>query len=171
MAPMPIRVRTLGSMATDLLELLSGADLTAWRALADRVGPTTLASWLAPPALMAATLTDTAFAAAVLEGLRGDAAAHVGAAFPDTLALAAPMAPQVEHDAGTDRPLLDHVATRMLGRKLLGLERGDLARFQERGLSEPAFAALSRVARRVMEVRAVGSHASWECPKPACRSR
>ena len=151
MAPMTTTVATDG-MPSDLLELLSGGDATAWRALVDKVGPTTLASWLSPPALIAATLADTAFAAAVLEGLRGDGAAAVIAAFPETAALAAPMPAQVEHDPGSDRPLLDHVATRILGAKLLGLEHGDLARFQARaGLTQPAFAALCRVARRVLD--------------------
>ncbi len=137
----------------NLLDLLTGSDLSAWHDLVDRVGPMTIASWLSPQALVAATLADTAFAAAVLEGLRGESAPAVAAAFPETLALAAPMAAQVEHDAGSDRPLLDHIATRILGRKLLGLERGDLARFQDRGLSPDAFAALSTLARRVIDAR------------------
>src|SRR3954465_6638938 len=110
-----------------------------------RVGPETLAAWLSPTAMIAATLADTGFAAAMLETLRGDspAAACVVAAFPELAALAAPMPPQVEHDPGTELPLLDHVATRLLGKKLLGLETRDLARFQESGLSPATFEALA----------------------------
>ena len=97
-------------------------------------------------------LADTAIARALLEALRDDgaAAASVGAAFPDAAALAAPMAPQVEHDAGTERPLLDHIATRLLGRKLAGLEQRDRARFQDHGLGEARFAQLADVAARVL---------------------
>src|SRR5690349_15286901 len=98
-----------------LLQALTSAsaeELAAWRRLVERVGPAALATWLSPPALVAAVLADTAFAAALLEELREDgaaAAAAAEAAFPEVAALAAPMAAQVEHDAGTDRPLLDHV--------------------------------------------------------------
>jgi SAM-dependent methyltransferase len=139
----------------DLLRVLSSAnaeDLAAWRRLVARVGPATLATWLSPQAVMAAMLADTGFATTMLEALRGDgpAAACVTAAFPEVAALAAPMPPQVEHDAGTELPLLDHVATRMLGRKLLGLEAHDLARFQDRGLSRPVFDALAATAARVL---------------------
>ena len=138
-----------------LLQALTSAsaeELAAWRRLVERVGPAALATWLAPPALVAAALADTAFAAALLEGLRegGAAAAATAAAFPEAAALAAPMPAQVEHDAGTDRPLLDHVATRLLGRKLRGLEERDLARFQDRGLSPEGFERLAAVCARVM---------------------
>lgn len=151
--------------ASDLLRVLSSAsteDLAAWRRLAARVGPATLGSWLSPPAMMAAMMADTGFAAAMLETLRGDgpAAACLTAAFPELAALAAPMPPQVEHDRGTALPLLDHVATRLLGKKLLGLETGDLQRFQDvrsdpgagprRGLSRPAFDALAATAGQVL---------------------
>ena len=142
--------------ADELLRVLSSAsneDRAAWRRLLGRVGPATLASWLSPPAMTAATLADTAFAAAMFEALRGDgpAAASVIAAFPEVAALAAPMPPQVEHDPGTAQPLLDHIATRLLGRKLLGLESAELARFQDRGLSRPAFDALAATAARVLD--------------------
>src|SRR5689334_22765220 len=97
-----------------LLRALTSAspdDLAAWRRLVERAGPTTLATWLSPPALAAAMLADTALAAALLEALRegGGAAESIVAAFPEVAALAAPMPAQVEHDPGTDRPLLDHL--------------------------------------------------------------
>jgi SAM-dependent methyltransferase len=138
-----------------LLQALTAAspgDLAAWRRLVERVGPAALATWLSPTALVAAALADTAFAAALLEALRdgGAAAASVAAAFPEAAALAAPMAAQVEHDPGTDRPLLDHVATRLLGRKLRGLEARDLAWFQDRGLSRVAFHGLAATCARVL---------------------
>lgn len=141
-----------------LLRALSSAspeELAAWRRLVERVGPAALATWLSPPAVVAAALADTAFAAALLEELRGAgaAAASCAAAFPEAAALAAPMPPQVEHDPGTDRPLLDHVATRLLGRKLRGLEARDLARFQDpdaRGLSRAAFDRLAAACARVL---------------------
>ena len=138
-----------------LLRLLSSAtgdELAAWRQLAARVGPATLGAWLSPPAMAAAMLADTAFAAAMLETLRGDgpAAACLTAAFPETAALAAAMPPQVEHDPGSALPLLDHIATRLLARKLLGLETGDLARFQDAGLSRPVFDGLAAIAARVV---------------------
>src|SRR6185436_9683464 len=108
--------------AEDLLRALSSADandLAAWQRLVARAGPATLATWLSPQALRAAMLADTAFATAMLETLRdgGGAAACVTAAFPEVAALAAPMPPQVEHDPGSDLPLLDHIATRLLGKK------------------------------------------------------
>jgi SAM-dependent methyltransferase len=141
--------------ADDLLRALSSAnpeDLAAWHRLVARVGPTTLATWLSPRAVRAATLADTGFATAMLEALRSDgpAAACLTEAFPEVAALAAPMPPQVEHDAGTELPLLDHIATRLLGRKLRGLETRDLDRFQDRGLSRPAFDALATIAARVI---------------------
>src|SRR5262245_7132687 len=134
------------------LTTASPEDLAAWRRLVERAGPRALATWLSPPALVAAALADTAFAAALLEALRdgGAPAAGAAAAFPEAFALAAPMPAQVEHDAGTDRPLLDHIATRLLGRKLRGLEARDLARFQDRGLSPEAFDRLAGVCARVM---------------------
>ncbi|HEU0032516.1 MAG TPA: methyltransferase [Kofleriaceae bacterium] len=146
--------------ADDLVRVLDAAspeDLAAWRRLVERVGPATLAGWLSPPALIAAMLADTAFATAMLEALRGDGAAGaaaagaVGAALPEVIALAAPMPPQVEHDVGSDRPLLDHIATRLLGTKLRGVERRDRARFQVReGLTAAAFDALADRCARVM---------------------
>jgi len=142
--------------ADDLLRTLASSsldDLAAWRRLVERVGPTTLSTWLSPPALIAATLADTSFATAMLESLRdgGAAGAAVTAALPEVAALAAPMPAQVEHDPGTKRPLLDHIATRLLGRKLRGLETRDAMRFQDRaGLSEAAFDALAARCARVM---------------------
>ena len=139
----------------DLLRVLSSAnaeDLAAWRRLVARVGPTMLAAWLSPQAVMAAMLADTGFATAMLEALRGDGAAVtcLTAAFPEVAALAAPMPPQVEHDAGTELPLLDHIATRLLGKKLLGLETRELDQFQEYGLSPAAFDALAATTARVI---------------------
>jgi SAM-dependent methyltransferase len=135
----------------ELLRMVT-EESAAWRRLVDRVGPATLATWLAPHALASAMLADTRFAAAMLEALCDDgaAAATITAAFPEAAALAAVAPRQVEHDAGTDRPLLDHVATRLLGRKLAGLETGDLAHFQDRGLSAGAFDRLATIARRVL---------------------
>ncbi len=135
------------------LSLASPEDRAAWRRLVDSVGPATLATWLSPSALVSATLADTAFAQAMLEGLRGETpgAAAIVAAFPEIAALATPMPAQVEHDQGSDRPLLDHIATRLLGRKLAGLERADLARFQDRGLSADSFAGLAALAQRVID--------------------
>jgi hypothetical protein len=142
------------SAADDLLRALASAspdDRAAWRRLVERVGPTTLATWLSPPALVAAILADTELAAAMLEALREPGrATSVTAAMPEVAALAVAMPMQVEHDEGTDRPLLDHLATRLLGRKLRGLETADLARFQARGLSRPAFDALAARCARVM---------------------
>ncbi|HEX2688114.1 MAG TPA: methyltransferase [Kofleriaceae bacterium] len=141
--------------ADALLRALSSAqpeDLAAWRRLVTRVGPATLATWLSPQAMMALTLADTGFATAVLEALRdgGAAAACLIAAFPEVEALATPMPPQVEHDPGNELPLLDHIATRLLGKKLYGLETRDRARFQERGLSPAAFDALATTTARVI---------------------
>jgi SAM-dependent methyltransferase len=86
--------------------------------------------------LRAATLADTELAVAALEALRDPAAplaVRVAAAWPLCTALAAARGPQVEHEAPpsgvTVRPLIDHVATRCLGRALRGLERGDAAIF------------------------------------------
>ncbi|HEY0986946.1 MAG TPA: hypothetical protein VGD80_07835, partial [Kofleriaceae bacterium] len=142
--------------ADELLRMLSSAsaeDRAAWRRLVAQVGPAALATWLSPWALTAAMLADTAFLTAMLETLRGDSAAAgcVTAAFPEVAALAAPMPPQVEHDPGTELPLLDHIATRLLGRKLIGLETRDVQRFQDRGLSQAAFDALAATTARVLE--------------------
>ncbi|MGN6105684.1 MAG: hypothetical protein ACTHU0_11310, partial [Kofleriaceae bacterium] len=134
-------------------DLVAPPPLAAWRALVERVGPATLASWLSPPAVIAAVLADSAFAAAMLEALRtpGPAAEVMAQAFPEAAALAAAMPPQVEHDPGTDRPLIDHVAARLLGRKLRGLEARDLATFQDHGLSRPRFDALAERCARVLD--------------------
>ncbi|HEY5933347.1 MAG TPA: methyltransferase [Kofleriaceae bacterium] len=142
--------------ADDLLRALATAspdEVAAWRKLVGRVGPATIAAWLSPPALIAATLADTELAAALLESLRDHHDSPMAAAFPETVALAAPMPTQVEHDRGSDRPLLDHVATRLLGKKLRGLELRDRARFQdgERGLSQDAFDTLAARCDRVMQ--------------------
>ncbi|MEJ7604249.1 MAG: methyltransferase [Kofleriaceae bacterium] len=139
--------------ADDLWRALASAspeEHLAWRSLVGRVGPATIAAWLSPSALIAATLADTELAAALLESLR-HGGEPMAAAFPEAAALAAPMPVQVEHDAGTDRPLLDHISTRLLGRKLRGLELADRARFQDReGLSATAFASLAARCDRVM---------------------
>jgi SAM-dependent methyltransferase len=124
----------------------------------ERAGAAQVASWLTPRALVACMLGDTRFAAAALDTLRvpdSAAALQVAQAFPEVLALAHPAPPQVEHDPPTGaqpRPLLDHIAMRLLGKKLAGLEAGDLSVFQTApGLSEPAFAALVSITRKVLE--------------------
>ncbi len=138
----------------DLLRALASAspdDRATWSRLVAAVGADTLATWLSPSALVSAVLADTGFARAMLDALRTEAAtsAAVIAAFPEVAALSAPMPTQVEHDPGTDRPLLDHIATRLLGRKLAGLEAADLSRFQDRGLSPAAFAPLAATCARI----------------------
>jgi SAM-dependent methyltransferase len=149
-----------------VLASASADDLAAWRRFVERAGASSVAAWLSPRALVACMLGDTRFAAAALETLRAPdspAALQVTAAFPEAAALAATAPPQVEHDPplvekrglrAEPRPLLDHVATRILGTKLAGLEAGDLARFQvagRPGLSQATFDELSGVARRVLD--------------------
>ncbi|MFN0246344.1 MAG: methyltransferase [Kofleriaceae bacterium] len=139
--------------ALELLVSASEEDRAAWQRIVARVGPRALAGWLSPEALRAVMLSDSALCATLLDTLREDGtpARAVTAAFPEVAALAAPSPTQVEHDPGTDRPLLDHVASRLLERKLRGLESQDLARFQDdgRGLSHDAFARLCGVLDRV----------------------
>lgn len=135
-------------MVDDLVSLL--------RPALERAGAAQVASWLTPPALVSCVLADTRFAAAALETLRtpdSAAAQQVVAAFPEVAALAHPAPSQVEHDpSDSGRPLLDHIASRLLAKKLAGLETGDLFLFQrDAGLSEPAFAALSTITKRVMD--------------------
>jgi SAM-dependent methyltransferase len=142
----------------DLLRALMGAspdDVSAWRRLVDRAGAAAIASWLAPRALTACVLGDTRFAAAALELLRAPespGAIQVAAAFPEAAALAHPAPPQIEHDPSPlGRPLLDHVATRVLGTKLAGLELGDIDRFQTvPALSRAGFDELRAVTQRVL---------------------
>jgi SAM-dependent methyltransferase len=134
---------------------LTAEDLASWRRLVDRVGAATVAGWLSPSAITACVFGDTAFAAAALELLRvpeQPGAVQVAAAFPEAVALASPAPPQIEHDpAAGGRPLLDHIATRLLGRKLLGLETGDRTRFQrDDALSARAFAELAALTKRVL---------------------
>src|SRR5690606_2236804 len=43
-----------------------------------------------------------------------------------------------------------HIATRLLARKLAGLETADRARFQDRGLAPGAFEQLAAIAARVL---------------------
>jgi len=126
------------------------------RPAVERAGAAQVTSWLAPAALVGCMLGDTRFAAAALETLRqpeSAAAQQVAAAFPEVAALAAPAPSQVEHDPSDGgRPLLDHIATRLLGRKLAGLEAADRDLFQRgAGLSDPAFAALATIAQRVLD--------------------
>ena len=153
----------------DLLRALSTAstdDFAAWRRLVERAGTTAVVGWLSPRALAACMLGDTRFAAAALEALRApesDAATQVTAAFPEAVALAHPAPPQVEHDPpivetigsrqGQPRPLLDHTATRLLGRRLAGLEARERGLFQDldkRGLSQAVFDELAAITGRVM---------------------
>jgi len=136
------------------LATASPEDLSTWRRLVARAGAAAVASWLSPRAITACMLGDTAFAAAALELLRAPeqpGGEQVAAAFPEAVALAHPAPAQIEHEAGSNRPLLDHVATRLLGMKLAGLEARDRARFQrDAALSEPAFAELAAVTERVL---------------------
>src|SRR6185503_978783 len=62
-----------------------------------------------------------------------------------------PAPPQIEHDGGSDRPLLDHVATRLLGKKLAALEARDRAGWA--GLTPRAFDELADTAQRVIAAR------------------
>ena len=113
-------------------------------------------------------LGDTRFAAAALETLRNEgspAAQQVLAAFPEAAALAHPDRPQIEHDppivestlgsrSAQPRPLLDHIATRLFGKKLAGLEARDLALFQaaaKPGLSPACFGDLADTTKRVLD--------------------
>ncbi len=128
------------------------SELEIWK-LAERVGADAACSWLSPRALTACMLADTRFAAAALDVLRAPDSAgarQVAAAFPEAVALAYPAPPQIEHDAPASdgRPLLDHVATRLLGTKLAGLEHGEHASW--RGLSREAFDALVATTARVI---------------------
>ena len=151
----------------DLWSALTPDDLVAWRRVVERAGAATVAGWLSPRALTSCMLGDTRFAAAALETLRGEgspAAQQVLAAFPYAAALAHPAPPQIEHDPpnveatgsrqGQPRPLLDHIATRLLGRKLAGLEARDLALFQDAkkpGLSAQMFDELAKLTKRVLD--------------------
>ncbi len=136
-----------------------GDPYVALHRFADTVAPDQLAAWLSPSALRAASLASTPLLVALLEGLRtgGTIASAVTAAFPEAAALAAIAPAQVEHDTGTDRPLLDHIATRLLGRKLRGLEERDIERFQDgfaggtHALSPEAFERLAGVLDRVRD--------------------
>jgi SAM-dependent methyltransferase len=126
--------------------------LQALPGLVEKSGAATVASWLTPRALTACMLGDTRFAASALELLRSPETAgaqQVAAAFPEAVALAHPAPTQVEHDAGSDRPLLDHIATRLFGHKLAGLEARDRTRWT--GLSATAFDELAQVTRRVLD--------------------
>ena len=145
----------------DLAHALSAAspeDLATWRRFVARAGAGAVASWLSPRAIVACVLGDTEFAAAALELLRTPdhaGAIQVAAAFPEAVALAHPAPPQVEHDPPAPgrepRPLLDHVATRLLGTKLAALEARDRARFQrDAALSESAFEELAAITARVL---------------------
>jgi hypothetical protein len=128
-------------------------ELGAWQ-LASRAGADAVCSWLSPRALRACMLADTRFCAAALDLLRTpeSAGAHqVAAAFPEAVALAYPAPAQLEHDAPASdgRPLLDHIATRLLGTKLAGLELGDRGAW--RGLSQAAFDTLAATWLRVRD--------------------
>ncbi|HEY5948352.1 MAG TPA: methyltransferase domain-containing protein, partial [Kofleriaceae bacterium] len=151
----------------DLWSALTPDDLATWRRVVDRAGAAAVVSWLSPRALTSVMLGDTKFAAAALETLRAEgspAAQQVLAAFPYAAALAHPAPPQIEHDPpvlepigsrqAQPRPLLDHIATRMLGKKLAGLEARSRALFQDAtkpGLSQPVFDELCTVTKRVLD--------------------
>jgi len=115
-------------------------------------------------ALQDRLVSDTDDARALLDALRDAPPRPLGARLrrlaPLLAALAAGAEPrlQVEHEraptAGHARrePLLDHLADRVLGRKLAGLERGDRALFQrDEALSGAAFAALARSVQELRE--------------------
>jgi SAM-dependent methyltransferase len=138
----------------------------ALRPLVQRTGAAEVVSWLAPRALITCMLDDTRCAAAALETLRdgnSPAAQQVIAAFPEAEALAHPAPPQIEHDppivsddAGSrqsqPRPLLDHIASRLLDKKLAGLEARELATFQTKaGLSQAVFDDLATATKRVLD--------------------
>lgn len=152
----------------DIWTFLATEDVAAWRRVVERAGAARLATWLSPRALVSFMLNDTRFCAAALETLRAEgspAEQHVIAAFPEAAALAYPAPPQVEHDppvvgasagsrAAEPRPLLDHIATRLLRRKLAGLEAHDRALFQDAdkpGLSQQAFDELAAITKRVLD--------------------
>ncbi|MFT3691931.1 MAG: methyltransferase [Kofleriaceae bacterium] len=124
-----------------------GEELEQWVA---QNGAEAAAAALSPHAIRTHMLGSTHFAALGLGLLRTESpgASRIAEAFPDAAALAYPAPAQVEHDAGTDRPLLDHIATRLLGQKLLGLETG--ARWP--GLSSAAFDELAVTWARVRDV-------------------
>ena len=125
---------------------MTDALLAALPALVERAGAATVAGWLSPRALVACMLGDTRFCAAALELARA-ADNPIVAAFPELAALAHPAPPQVEHDPGSDRPLLDHCARTL--DKLDALERGDGARW--RSLSARVFVDLGATARKVAD--------------------
>ena len=116
--------------------------------------------------LRRSTLADTEHAVAALEALRDPrqpVAARVAAVWPLAAALATPGPAQVEHAPPpgdvTARPLLDHVATRVLGRALRGLELADAGRFPA-GLSP---AALVREHSRLSSLDAAGLLPAIRC--------
>jgi SAM-dependent methyltransferase len=97
-------------------------------------------------------LADTRFCSTALELLRAPESAgarQVAAAFPEAVALAYPAPGQLEHDAPASdgRPLLDHIATRLLGTKLAGLELGE----RWPALSQAAFDHLAATWKRVRD--------------------
>jgi SAM-dependent methyltransferase len=146
---------------------LTPDDVAAWRRVVERAGAAAVVSWLSPRALTACMLNDTRFCAAALETLRAEGsppAQQVVAAFPEAAALAHPMPAQIEHDPprldaqgsrqAQPRPLLDHIASRLLGRKLAGLEARDRDRFQDAtkpGLSPSTFDELAKLTKRVLD--------------------
>ncbi len=106
--------------------------------------------------------TSTADAILFLRALRRGSSAlgrRLRDAFPELSALAVPRPEYdpVEHERATgapDLPLLDHLCVRVLGRKLAGLEAGDVSLFQrDNALSDESFSAEVRLAARL---RAMG---------------
>ncbi|HUP19873.1 MAG TPA: methyltransferase domain-containing protein [Gemmatimonadota bacterium] len=88
---------------------------------------------------------DTAAACAFLDALRAGPRVRALATLRERLPLLAALAhpasraAAIEHEGGgSGQPLLDHLAVRVLGRKLNGLERGDLDVFQRGGGLSPA---------------------------------
>jgi SAM-dependent methyltransferase len=108
-------------------------------------------------AIAHAVTHDTDAAVALLEALRdpGELSARVGRMFPDVALLARDEPERVSLDYESRErsgALLDHLALRSLGRKLSGLERGDITRFQvSPGLTQPAFDALHLRAQRAID--------------------
>lgn len=145
---------------------------------------------LPDPALSDRLIADTGAARVLLDALRDRPPSPLGARLRRLSPLLAALAATgeerlaVEHErpraAGGPRlPLLDHLADRVLGRKLAGLERGDRALFQrDEALSGAAFAAEARATAELRDrglleaVRAALLHLDFaKGGEPALRER